>query len=61
MYHGDDGKKKKCSPQKRTALYLAKPFGWRASSRYVVRLPQDFTVALGHYEVEDTDPEVDES
>ena len=25
MYHVDDGKKKKCSPQKRTALCLAKP------------------------------------
>jgi hypothetical protein len=42
-------------------LCLAKPFGWRASTRYGVRLPQDFTVALGHYEVEDTDPEVEES
>jgi hypothetical protein len=54
-------KKKKCSPQKRTALYLAKPFGRRASNRLGVRSPQDFTVAFGYYEVEDTDPEVDKS
>ena len=25
MYHDNIGKKKKCSPQKRTALYLVKP------------------------------------
>jgi hypothetical protein len=42
-------------------LYLAKPFGWRASNRHGVRLPHDFNLTLGHYEVEDTDPEVDKS
>jgi hypothetical protein len=61
MYHYNCGKKKKCSPQKRTALYLAKPFGWLASKRFRVRLPHDFTLTLGHCKVEDTDLEVDKS
>jgi hypothetical protein len=59
MYHGNDGKKKKCSPQKRAALYLAKPFGWRASNRLGVRLPHNFNLTIGYCKVEDTDPEVE--
>ena len=61
MYHDNYDKKEKCSPQKRTALYPAKPFGWRASYRLGVRLPHDFTLALGHCKIDDSDPEVDES
>ena len=61
MYRHKVAKKKKCSPQKRTALCLAKPFWWRTSNRLGVRLPHDFTLTLGHCKVEDTDLEVDKS
>ena len=61
MYHDNYDKKEKCSPQKRTALYLAKPFGWLASNRHGGKPPHDFNLTLGHYKVEDTDSEVDES
>ena len=59
MYHHKPYKKEKCSPQKRTALCLTKPFGWRASNRLGVRLPHNFNFTLGHCKVEDTDSEVD--
>ena len=58
MYHRKVTKKKKCSPQKRTAQCPAKPFGWRASKRVNVKLPQDFNLALGDSEVDDSYPEV---
>jgi hypothetical protein len=54
--------KKKNAALKRGLHCTWRSRSWRrASNRYGVRLPQDFTVALGHYEVEDTDPEVEES
>ena len=59
MYLRKHSEKKKCSPQKRTALCLVKPFGWRASNRHGGRSPHDFTLTLGHCKVEDTDPKVD--
>ena len=61
MYRHKVAKKKKCSPQKRTARCPAKPFGWRVSKRFNVRLPHNFTMTPGHYKVEDTDSEVDKS
>jgi hypothetical protein len=42
-------------------LYLAKQFVWRGSNPFEVRLPQDFNLTLGDYEVENADPEVDKS
>ena len=58
MYRRKVSEKKKCSPQKRTARCPAKPFGWRASKRFNVKLPHDFTLALGDSEVDDSYPEV---
>ena len=58
MYRRKVSEKQKCSPQKRTARCPAKPFGWRASKRFNVKLPHDFTLALGDSEVDDSYPEV---
>ena len=58
MYRHKVAKKKKCNPQKRTARCPAKPFGWRVSKRVNVKLPHDFTLALGDSEVDDSYPEV---
>ena len=58
MYRHKVAKKKKCSPQKRTAQCPAKPFWWRVSTRFNGRLPHDFTLALGDSEVDDSYPEV---
>lgn len=53
--------KEKCSPQRRTALYLAKRFGWRASNHHGVGLPHNFNLTPGHYKVENNYPKDPES
>ena len=61
MYRRNVSEKKKCSPQKKTARCPAKPFGWRASKHFNVKLPHNFTLTLGDSEVDDSYPEVYES
>ena len=48
-------------PKKRTALYLAKPFGWRASNLLEAAFPHDLYLTFGDYKVDDTYPEVSKS
>ena len=61
MYHDSVGKRKNAALKRGLHCTLRSRSGGGLQLAMGVRSPHDFNVALGHYEVEDTDPEVDKS